>query len=166
MSEDSVNVQIQRIYISSGHDFKGRHGRERLNHGSESVELVNCVMGKGLEGDRFFGYRDNFKGQITFMDRRVVDDLQDFLNLDDFDASQVRRNVLIDGIDLNSLIGCEFELDGVRFSGSEECAPCYWMDQAVGPGSEDFMKGKGGLRCRILSTGTLSVGISKLSILG
>ena len=70
----------------------------------------------------------------------------------------------MEGIDLNSLVGREFEIGGIRFFGSEECAPCYWMDQAVACGAEDFMKGKGGLRARILSSGTLNVGATRVVI--
>jgi MOSC domain-containing protein YiiM len=43
----------------------------------------------------------------------------------------------------------------VHFLGTEECRPCYWMDQAFAPGAADFLKGKGGLRAMILSDGML-----------
>jgi len=66
-----------------------------------------------------------------------------------------RRNVISDGEDLNSLIGREFEVQGVRFFGVEESKPCYWMDQAFCPGTENELKGQGGLRARILTSGTL-----------
>ncbi len=67
----------------------------------------------------------------------------------------MRRNVVVRGANLNALIGCEFELQGVRFLGTEECRPCYWMDQAVGPGAEAWLIGRGGLRAKILSDGWL-----------
>jgi MOSC domain-containing protein YiiM len=57
---------------------------------------------------------------------------------------------------LSSLIGKQFELQGVRFEGTEECRPCYWMEQALGPGAEIWLKGRGGLRARILTSGILS----------
>ena len=59
------------------------------------------------------------------------------------------------GVDLNKLIGQDFEIQGVHFHGTQECRPCYWMDRAVGPGAEEFLKGRGGLRARILTDGTL-----------
>jgi MOSC domain-containing protein YiiM len=59
-------------------------------------------------------------------------------------------------VDLNALIGREFEVQGVRFAGVEECRPCYWMNEAFGhPQAEDWLKGRGGLRARILSSGWL-----------
>ena len=54
-----------------------------------------------------------------------------------------------------SLVGCEFTIQGATFLGSEECRPCYWMDAAFGPGAEAFLKGRGGLRARIVSDGVL-----------
>ena len=66
-------------------------------------------------------------------------------------------DVITRGVDLNSLIGQEFEVQGVRFKGTEECRPCYWMDEAVAPGAEKFLKGRGGLRAQILCDGILRV---------
>jgi len=69
--------------------------------------------------------------------------------------STFRRNVMTAGVDLNELIGHEFQIQGVRFRGTEECHPCYWMDQAFAPGANEFLKGRGGLRAEILSDGIL-----------
>ncbi len=67
----------------------------------------------------------------------------------------VRRNVMTRDVDLNELIGQDFEVQGVRFHGTGECRPCYWMDRAIAPGAEEFLKGRGGLRARILTDGEL-----------
>jgi MOSC domain-containing protein YiiM len=58
-------------------------------------------------------------------------------------------------VDLNELIDQDFEVQSVRFHGTGECRPCYWMNQAITPGTEKFLKGRGGLRARILTDGTL-----------
>ena len=65
------------------------------------------------------------------------------------------RNTLVAGVDLNSLVGAEFEIQGVRFVGVEHCKPCHWMNSALGPGAEDWLQGRGGLRARILTDGVL-----------
>ena len=64
-------------------------------------------------------------------------------------------NVITEGMDLNSLIGTEFEIQGVRFLGMAECSPCEWQDQAFHPGTEEALQGRGGLRAKILSDGVL-----------
>ena len=137
---------------------------DRLRHDVVSVKDAECVAGKGLIGDRFFGYKEDFKGQITFIDEAVIEEVVSELGIDGLDAGAFRRNVVTSGIDLNSLIGKRFTLNGVSFSGSEECAPCYWMNKAIGDGAEDLLRDRGGLRCRILSSGVLRVGDCPLTI--
>jgi ferredoxin len=67
----------------------------------------------------------------------------------------LRRNLVVSGTDLNTLIGVEFELQTVVLRGVEECRPCYWMDRALGPGAERWLRGRGGLRCQVLTSGWL-----------
>ena len=153
-----MSIEIKAIYISTGHDFRGRHGKGRLEHGIESVDHIQCVAGSGIEGDRYFKFKEDYKGQITFFDWAVYERVRNSLKLDAFDPGNFRRNVITYGLDLNALIGQKFNLQGVEFIGTEECAPCYWMDEAIAPGTEKLLKGYGGLRARILSSGKLSVG--------
>ena len=74
----------------------------------------------------------------------------------------LRRNVIVSGVDLNELIGEEFSIQGVRLRGTGHCKPCYWLDQAFAPGTEDFLEGNGGLRAEILSGGLIAVGSAQL----
>jgi len=157
-------IKLLKIWISEGHDFKGRHGKERMNYEPRSLEKVKLVAGKGIEGDRFFDHKPDFKGQVTFFSEEVARELEKELGLPTVDRAAFRRNALISGIDLNRLVGRRFSIGKVEFSGSEECAPCYWMDEAVGSGAHEWLKGRGGLRCRILNNGELSLGEKKLSI--
>lgn len=136
-----------------------------MEHGVEAKEMIHCVAGEGIEGDRYFGFKEDFKGQITFFSAEVADRLEEELGLPGFDRSAMRRNVLVAGVDLNALIGKRFRLGEVEFSGSEECAPCYWMDEAVGKGAHQGLKGNGGLRCRIETSGNLRTGPLDLEIL-
>ena len=152
-----MNIKICAIFISTGHDFTGRHGKGRLNHGITAVNEVECVAGSGLVGDRFFDHIENYKGQITFFDWAVYQQICQDFDLPDLDPTFFRRNALTSGVDLNTLIGQRFSIQGIEFEGSEECRPCYWMDGAVAPGVFEALKGFGGLRARIITSGTLSV---------
>jgi MOSC domain-containing protein YiiM len=115
------------------------------------------VAGRGIRGDRYFDYRADFKGQITFFAEEVYHGLRRALGIWDKPPSVFRRNVITRGVDLNDLIGRTFEVQGVRFLGVESCKPCYWMDAAFGPGAEAALAGRGGLRARILTDGVLRV---------
>ena len=77
------------------------------------------------------------------------------MQIHDSSPALARRNVITRGVDLNELIGQQFEVQGVRFYGTEESRPCDWMNRAIAPGAKEFLKGRGGLRARILTDGTL-----------
>jgi len=115
------------------------------------IPTVECVAGRGLRGDRFFDYKNDYKGQITFFSLELFDELCGSLQVEGIPPSAVRRNVFTREVDLNSLIGKDFDVQGIRFHGTEESRPCYWMNRAIAPGAQDFLRGRGGLRARILS---------------
>ena len=146
---------IRQIFISSGHNFVGHYGQPPGSFPLVEVSEVECVAGRGLRGDRYLDFRKNYKGQITFFSLDVFNELCAALDVHDCSPAAARRNVITRGIDLNRFIHNEFEIQGVRFYGTEESAPCYWMDRAFAPGAQVFLKGNGGLRARILSDGKL-----------
>lgn len=153
-------IEIQHLYLSPGHNYFGHHGRPADAHPIVAVNEVECVVGRGLRGDRFFDYKPDYKGQITFFSAEIYDELCASLLPREAprpEPSAFRRNVITRGIDLNTLIGKTFTIQGVTFEGSAECSPCYWMDQAFAPGAEAALKGRGGLRAKILSDGVLRI---------
>lgn len=152
---ESNLARIRHLFISPGHNFFNHHGQPAGQHPIIEVDRIECVAGRGIVGDRFFDHRPDYKGQITFFSWEVLVTLWDALGAGRRDPASPRRNVIVEGMDLNALVGKEFALQGVRFLGSEECRPCYWMDEAVGPGAEAFLRGQGGLRAKILTGGWL-----------
>ena len=152
-------VKIRHIYISPGHNFFGHHGQPAGGNPTTEVSEVECLAGRGLRGDRFFDFKENYKGQVTFFAMEVHLALCRELGLAGSSPGGYRRNVITEGVDLNSLVGAEFEIQGIRFQGMAECTPCHWMDQAFAPGAEQFLKGRGGLRAAILTDGILRVDV-------
>ena len=148
-------IQVRQLFISAGHNFFGHHGQPAGDNRVIEVNQVDCVAGRGIRGDRFFDFKENYKGQITFFSLEVFEALRHELNLPKAHPSATRRNAFVSGVELNSLVGQEFEIQGVRFVGVEQCKPCYWMDSALGPGAEAWLQGRGGLRARILTDGIL-----------
>ena len=123
----------------------------------QEVNEIECVAGRGVRGDRFFDYREDYKGQITFFSREVFDDVCHTLKILGRSPGVTRRNVITYGVELNGLIGSTFSIQGITFEGVAECKPCYWMDMAIAPGAEMMLQGRGGLRARILTSGFLHV---------
>lgn len=148
-------MRIRHLYISPAHNYFGRYGQTAGTAPIDEVAAVECVAGYGLKGDRFYGYRPDYKGQVTIFSAEIFDEIRKQFGVPQLAPSAFRRNVISEGVDLNQLIGQTFALQGVTLRGMEECRPCHWMNQAVAPGAEDWLKGRGGLRCRVLSSGTL-----------
>jgi hypothetical protein len=67
---------IHGIYTSPGHNYFGHHDRTPGEHGIVEHESVELVAGKGIPGDRFFEWKDDYKGQLTLIDRGVIDDIR------------------------------------------------------------------------------------------
>ena len=150
-----IEFEIRHLFISTGHNFFGHHGRAPDENPMTETGEVRCVAGKGIVGDRFFCYRNGRKGNITFFEEETYQALCLEFGVWDRGPDVFRRNVITRGVKLNALIGVEFEIQSVRFFGDEESRPCYWMDYAFAPGAENALKGRGGLRATILSDGVL-----------
>ena len=160
----SSNVKIEQIFISTEHNFVGHHGRPPGTSPLIEKERIECVAGKGLLGDRYFNHAEDYKGQITFFSAEVFERLCAHFGIREKPAGVVRRNVIVSGIDLLSLIGCEFEMQRVKFRGTQHCAPCEWMEVAFAPGAKEFLQENAGLRAKILSDGELHLGDAQLRI--
>ena len=159
-----MQIHLRAFYISPGHNFFGRRHLPAGEHVASEPATICCRAGWGIEGDRFYGYRPDYKGQITFFSADVFSELCTAFDAPALSAGVLRRNVLIAGADLGSLIGKTFSIGGVSFEGTGEARPCHWMNHAVAPGAEDWLKGRGGLRARILRDGTLCLGSAALKL--
>jgi MOSC domain-containing protein YiiM len=155
-------VNIHHIFISPGHNYFGRPKDGPGDYPTQDVEQVEARARLGLVGDRYFGVKAHFDAQITFVAWEVFTVVQAELGLSGLSPSLMRRNVVIEGVPLNQLIEREFALDfgdqRIRFLGVRHCAPCAWMDAMIGPGAWTLLKGRGGLRARVLNDGVLRRG--------
>ncbi|MGH7953084.1 MAG: MOSC domain-containing protein [Limisphaerales bacterium] len=149
-------MKIRHLYISPGHNFFGHYKQPPGEYPIVEVAEIECVAGRGIRGDRFFDFKKNYKGQITFFAQEIFDAIRAKFKMEK-SPSVFRRNVIVEGASLSAFIGQEFELQGVRFHGMAHCAPCFWMDQAFAAGAEHFLQNRGGLRAQILNDGKLCV---------
>ena len=151
------SISIRGLFISPGHNFFGHHGQPPGSHLLHQVDRIECIAGQGIRGDRFFNFKEDYKGQITFFSSEVFADVCRTLGVNALSAGVTRRNVITEGADLNALIGLRFSVQGLQFEGTAQCAPCHWMNYAIAPGAEKALQGRGGLRARILTGGNLHV---------
>jgi len=123
---------------------------------------VELRAGRGIVGDRYFEGTGTFSAsekhgqQLTLIEAEVLDALHDDgLDLTPIDA---RRNVVTRGIDLNALVGREFEIGTAHCIGRRLCEPCSHLQRLTGTALLRAMVHRGGLRADILSSGVVRVG--------
>lgn len=156
-------ITIHHLYISPGHNYFGHKDNIPGDHPTEDVDVVEVKAGAGLVGDRFFGRGPQFDGHVTFFAWEVYQLLRTEYGLSIATPAAFRRNVVIEGIPLNGLIGQNFAINGLQFRGMKHCAPCRWMDLGVASGALKALHGRGGLRAQALSNGWLRRGPATLT---
>lgn len=159
-------VTIEHIYVSAGHNYFGKPKDGPAGHATHDLAHVVAHAGLGLQGDRYFAVPAHYNAQVTFVSAEVLDEVQKMLGLPLLDPVRTRRNLVLRGVPLLSLIGVDFTLESggesVQFSGASHCAPCAWMDAMIAEGARTALRGRGGLRARILSDGTIHRGAAML----
>jgi|SRR5580658_3154949 MOSC domain-containing protein YiiM len=151
-------MNIVRLYHSPEHIYRGHHGMPAGNTPMIEASRIKLVAGRGVEGDRY-SKLEGAKGQVTFFAEEAWTRLREALGRAERQPDVFRRNIIVRGVDLNSLIGCDFEVQGVRFHGVEYCKPCHWMEEAFAPGTLNLLSEwkAGGLRASVLSDGWLAI---------
>jgi MOSC domain-containing protein YiiM len=121
------------------------------------LDAVQAIAGRGLEGDR---YRPGDRGarQVTLIQAEHLAVVGALLDRPAPDPTVVRRNILVAGINLLALKDARFRIGDVLLEGSGLCHPCSRMEEALGQGGYNAMRGHGGINARILEGGTICVG--------
>ena len=124
-----------------------------------SRTTVSIVENKGIIGDRYYQdlNRESVDYQITFIEQEVID-LYNYECGEKIEYHRPRRNIITTGIRLNTLVNRRFYCNGCIFNGIEICEPCKKLGDNISGFALKWFVGRGGLRCQILSGGTISVG--------
>jgi MOSC domain-containing protein YiiM len=124
-----------------------------------SVTRVEAVAGYGLAGDHHAS-KSNGKRQVTLIQAEHLEVVAKILGQSEVRAEDVRRNLLVSAINLYALRDRKFRIGAILLEGSGPCEPCTRMEEILGPGGYNAMRGHGGITARILEGGLLSVGDS------
>lgn len=131
---------------------------ERMN-AIESVSQADVLPGTGLNGDHH-ATSGKSKRQVTFIQQEHLTAVAGLIGRDEVLPELVRRNVVVSGINLLALKDQKFRIGEALFEGSGPCVPCSRMEQNLGFGGYNAMRGHGGITAKVIEGGTVSVGDS------
>ncbi|MEM8563267.1 MAG: MOSC domain-containing protein [Pseudomonadota bacterium] len=123
-----------------------------------SLERVDAIASKGLEGDHRMYKTPGSARQVTIISAEFIAQIAHYLSRETIDPSLLRRNLVVKGINLNALRYQQFQVGAVVLEAAALCHPCSRMEQALGGGGVAAMLGHGGLCARIMQSGELRVG--------
>lgn len=122
-----------------------------------SVAQVEAIAGYGLAGDHYAS-KSNGKRQVTLIQAEHLEAVAKILGKSEVRPDWVRRNLLVSGINLLALRDRKFRIGAVVLEGSGPCDPCSRMEEVLGIGGYNAMRGHGGITARILEGGVFRVG--------
>src|ERR1041385_3065928 len=135
----------------------------------EARTEVRALAGSGFFGDRYAANRGTFSRiarqaarHVSLIAREGIDEANMRLverGMAPFTATETRRNIVTEGVDVNSLVGREFTIGEVKLRGTEPTRPCNRTSAlAKKAGFAEMFVNLGGIRAEVLSDGVISVG--------
>lgn len=121
-----------------------------------NVEIISVSAADGIAGDHYNGSAKN--RQVTLIQYEHLPVIASLTNRDCIDPALLRRNVIVAGINLLALKECIFSLGTAYLKMTGLCHPCSRMEQQLGPGGYNAMRGHGGINATVISDGEIKVG--------
>lgn len=95
---------------------------------------------------------------MTLISQEYIRLIEHYLGCNPISPEQLRRNLVVSGINLNALRHQRFSIGDAEFEATAFCHPCSRMEQTLGQGAVAAMLGHGGICARIISSGDIRVG--------
>lgn len=130
--------------------------RPRRGQRPLAVAEVRAVAGQGLEGDHYRATDGN--RQVTLIQREHLDAVAAILGRTALDPAELRRNLVVSGINLLALSGARVRIGEALLEVTGLCHPCSRMEENLGLGGYNAMRGHGGLTGRIVESGRIRIG--------
>ncbi|MEH2513128.1 MOSC domain-containing protein YiiM [Nitrobacteraceae bacterium AZCC 1564] len=122
-----------------------------------TAQSATLISETGIEGDRYKTSRNGAR-QVTLIAEEDLAAIASFLGISALPPELVRRNFVTRGINLMALKERRFRIGSAVLETSGECAPCSLMEEALGPGGYNAVRGHGGITARIVEGGRVTVG--------
>ncbi|WP_249693192.1 MOSC domain-containing protein [Stappia sp. WLB 29] len=109
----------------------------------------------GLVGDH---YVSGGKRAVTLLQGEHLAVIAALAGLPGIDPAQLRRNVVVHGLNLAAVRHQPLRLGSALVRISGPCAPCSRMETILGPGGYNAMRGHGGYYAEVLEPGRFALG--------
>lgn len=149
--KDSLTDQMPQVGIL---EWIGIRSEKRAPMGTpDTVEIIETT---GLVGDRYSGRSG--KRAVTLIQKEHMDAVSNILKKD-IDPQDTRRNLVVSAINLHALKGKQFRIGAsVILEGTGDCHPCSRMEENLGAGGYNAMRGHGGLTASVVQGGEIRLG--------
>lgn len=117
----------------------------------ESVEITEI----GLSSDH---RTKPGKRAVTLIQAEHLPAIAAMVGQNMIDPGQLRRNIVVSGINLLALKDCSFQIGNATLQGTGICAPCSRMEEEFGPGGYNAVRGQGGITAQVLAPGSVKLG--------
>ncbi|MEC5400296.1 MOSC domain-containing protein [Uliginosibacterium sp. H1] len=124
------------------------------------VTQVHAEAGVGLAGDRQRGG----KRQVSLIQAEHLPVVAALTGHEGVDAALLRRNLVISGINLIAARALfpdqvlRLRIGTALIEIHADCEPCSRMEEALGPGGYNAMRGHGGMVARVVESGLIQLG--------
>ena len=122
------------------------------------VDEVLALLDSGLEGDRYAGKSGT--RQVTLIQAEHLPVIASCVGIESLDPGLLRRNLVISGINLLALKNRHCMIGGVLLEITGQCHPCSRMEELLGAGGYNAVRGHGGLTARVTQDGVIALGAS------
>ena len=119
------------------------------------IETVN-VLKKGLEGDHYAGRSG--KRSVTLIQQEHIISIASLLHKKTINPAALRRNIVISGINLLALKEREFKIGSAILKMTGLCHPCSRMEEVLGDGGYNAVRGHGGINACVIRPGIINIG--------
>ena len=119
------------------------------------VDTVRVLV-KGLQGDHYAGRSGN--RSVTLIQAEHIATITSLLHEDRIDPAELRRNIVISGINLLALKDREFKIGSAVLKMTGLCHPCSRMEKNLGEGGYNAVRGHGGINACVISPGLIKLG--------
>lgn len=124
-----------------------------------AVDRAELQPGSGLAGDRYTAGGGAGTRQVTLVAAEHLAAIGAYLGrAAPVEPAAMRRNVVVEGLNLLALKGRRFRLGPALLEWTGECHPCSRLEEPVGPGAYNAARGHGGITARVLEGGAVRVG--------